>query len=167
MALNGYLRQEFFMELQDLINRRRVVLDMKATDRWAALDEVLSVLFPDGGPECDAVRTQLRNAELKRCSAVGRTVTILHCIVEKAKGIKIALGISRKGIPWNAPDGRVINLIWLMVHPESEQQTYLRLLAQAMRVCRDPDNRRKLVNAATADDVKAVIAEASTGVCSS
>lgn len=155
------------MELQGYIHRRNVLLDMKAGNRWTALEELLDAIFTRSGPNQQELLQALRSAESRKCSAVGRSVTILHIISEKVRSAVVGLGVSRKGIPWEAPDGRVVNIIWLLIHPEEKQGTYLRLLSQAMRICRDPECREKLVNAASSDEVKSLVTEAGARLCPS
>lgn len=141
------------MELLRYLAPGNIVLDMKSRDRWDAIDELLSAAFPYAGPKYEKVLRSLRDAEGKKCSAVGRSVTIIHAITEDIPDLKIVLGRSKRGISWDAPDGRVINLFWLLIHPEREQDRYLKLLAQAVRVCRDDEKRRRLIQASTPEEV--------------
>lgn len=140
------------MNLQGYLSKASIILDLEATDRWEALDEMVSLVLPRSSREYEKVSRSLRDAESKKCSAVGRSVSIIHAITEDVPGLKVVFGRSKEGIPWDAPDGRKVNLLWLLIHPEREQAEYLELLAQAVRLCRRSEVREKLRTAATAEE---------------
>jgi mannitol/fructose-specific phosphotransferase system IIA component (Ntr-type) len=148
------------MELSRFIKRERIILDMKSRDRWSALGELLEKVLPAGSPEYENVLKTLRDSESRKCSAVGRCIIIAHAVSSALKDIVVVMGRSRKGISWGAPDGRMVNIMWLFIHPAGKPDRYLELLSQTMKICRRNESWNKLVKASDADGIIEMIARA-------
>jgi mannitol/fructose-specific phosphotransferase system IIA component (Ntr-type) len=145
------------MDLHRYISKYDIISDMKARDRWAALEELLGRVLPKGSRPFDSVLHALCQADMIKCSAVGRSVTVAHAVAEEVAGLRVVFGRSKAGIPWDAPDGRTVNLLWLLVHPAREHDRYLSMLSQIVRLCREDGNRKSLLEAASARDIREVI----------
>lgn len=148
------------MELYQCISPADVILGMKARDRWEALRELLDRVFPARGAEHEAVLTALYDAEDARCSAVGRSVIVAHAVTDAVRGLKVIFGRSARAIPWDAPDGRMVHLLWLLIHSPAQHDAYLELLAQTVRLCRCDRHRNALLEAPTPEEIVSVIARA-------
>jgi PTS system nitrogen regulatory IIA component len=148
------------MELSRFIKRKRIILDMKSRDSWSALGELLEKVLPAGSPECENVLKTLRDTESRKCSAVGRCIIIAHAVSSAVKDIVVVLGRSRQGIPWRAPDGRMVNIMWLFIHPAGKPNRYLELLSQTMKICRRNETWNKLLKVSEPDEIIKMIARA-------
>lgn len=148
------------MELRQCIGPADVILGMKARDRWEALRELLERVLPARGREHGEVLSALYDAEGCRCSAVGRSVIVAHAVTNAVRGLKVIFGRSERAIPWDAPDGRMVHLLWLLIHPPAQHGAYLDILAQTVRLCRCDRHRDALLEAPTPGEVIAVIAGA-------
>lgn len=145
------------MELHQCISAANVILGMKARDRWDALKELLDTLFPSREPERLTVLRNLFAAEGHGCTAIGKSVIIAHAVTESVRGLRVVFGRSAHPIPWNAPDGLTVNLLWLLIHSPSEQDDYLEVLAQIVRLCRSTRHREELNAATTPAEVLRVV----------
>jgi len=153
------------MQLHRHIGRYGIIPDMKARDRWAALTEMLSRLLPKGSRAFKRVLGTLCRADVMKCSAVGRSVTVSHAVAKELPSLKIVFGRSKAGIPWDAPDGRTVNFLWLLVHPEQEHERYLQALSQVVRLCRDEENREKLMEAETQKEIRQILVRHGDAPC--
>jgi PTS system nitrogen regulatory IIA component len=148
------------MELYQCISPADVILGMKARDRWEALRELLDRVFPARGDEHEEVLSALYDAEGCRCSAVGRSVIVAHAVTGAVRGLKVVFGRSARSIPWDAPDGRMVNLLWLLIHSPAQHDAYLEVLSQTVRLCRCDRHRNELLAAPTTAEVLSVISRA-------
>ncbi len=148
------------MELHQCIAPADMLLGMKARDRWEALCELLDRVFPDRGPAHASVLSALYDAERARCSAIGRSVIIAHAVTDEVRGLRVVFGRSVRPIPWDAPDGCTVNILWLFVHSPAEHDAYLELLSRTVRLCRCDLHRDGLLRARCAAEVFEVLSGA-------
>ncbi len=148
------------MELHQCIVPADMLLDMKARDRWEALRELLDRVFPDRGPVHASVLSALYDAERARCSAIGRSVIIAHAVTDKMRGLRVVFGRSSRPIPWDAPDGSTVSILWLFAHSPAEHDDYLELLSQTVRLCRCDLHRTGLLRARSTAEVFEVLSKA-------
>lgn len=145
------------MELYQCISAAEVILGMKAQDRWEALKELLERIYPSRGDERLTVLRNLYAAEGHGCTAIGRSVIVAHAVTGSVRGLRVVFGRSAHSIPWNAPDGLTVNLLWLLIHSPNEQDDYLEVLAQIVRLCRCTRHREELLAATIPAEVLGVI----------
>ncbi len=141
------------MEVYKYLEKDKMVLDMKARDRLGALSELLQRVFPARTPEHEKVLRILCEAEDKRCSAVGRATIIAHAVIDGVREMELVFGRSKTGIPWDAPDGRLINLLWLFIHPLGTNELYLDALAQTVKICRRSESWKQLMELPTPEEI--------------
>jgi fructose-specific phosphotransferase system IIA component len=67
----------------------------------------------------------------------------------------VALGRSKEGIDFEALDGELVHLFFLLAAPNDQE--HLRALARLSRMLKDEDFRAKLMSAKTPADVKKII----------
>lgn len=87
-------------------------------------------------------------------TAIGSGVAIPHAKVASCKEFFIAVGILRDGgIPWDAMDGSLVRLIFLVGGPENKQTEYLKVLSALTQCVREESRRKKLLKSVTAEQV--------------
>jgi PTS system nitrogen regulatory IIA component len=91
-------------------------------------------------------------------TAIGKGVAVPHC---RAKGIKspaLLLGLSPDGVSFQAVDGRPSHVFFLLISPEDNPGSGLRLLAEiAGLVRRSRGLAAKLLKAATPQEIIGVL----------
>ncbi len=103
-----------------------------------------------------AAGTDLANIEqglLKReemgSTGFGRGIAIPHCKIEGMKEFVLALGISNKGVAFDAMDGRSVHVFCAIVGPPEDPEMHLRLLAVASRVLGAGRSRYEMLSSST------------------
>jgi len=80
----------------------------------------------------------------------------------RMKGLRDALGALvrlRTPIPFDAPDGAPVGLIFILLVPERATDQHLTILSELAQMLSDPDFREQLSSAATAADAHRLIHE--------
>ena len=85
-------------------------------------------------------------------TAMGEGLAFPHVRGVEGGGLTLALGVSRKGIPWDA-SGEVVHLVFFSVIPVAVSAFYLRLMAGLTEALSKQDNRDTLLAAATPADL--------------
>jgi len=149
------------MLLSELITRpAQIVTDLKATDRWAAIDELMAVLIATAGIPQDsaaAVAAAVREREETMSTGIGHGIGIPHAPTDRVDRAGAVLGIAHHDIDFAALDGQPVRIVLLFVVPQDQFQQHLNTLANIARVLSDAATRDRLRAAATAADVLAIV----------
>ena len=86
-----------------------------------------------------------------------RGVAIPHVRIDEILEPTIGVGVSRRGIDFDALDGEPVNVIVLFAMPSGSDKEYLGLLAQVMMSLRTDGFCEQLVACDTSGDVAAVL----------
>jgi PTS system nitrogen regulatory IIA component len=147
------------VKLHALLEEDLILSRLQARDRAGVLREMAAALSSRRAGEIDA---DLLNKLLKReelgTTAIGNGVAVPHC---RAKGIKspaLLLGLSREGVAFEAVDGKLSHVFFLLVSPEDNPGSGLRLLAAIAALTRTSKSlASKLLKAPSAVDVLKVL----------
>ncbi len=151
------------MFLHELITRpEQIVIDLQATDRWSAIDELITVLIETAEIPTDAaaaVGVAVREREQTMSTGIGHGIGIPHAPTDHVDRVEAVLGIARHAVDFSALDDQPVYIILLFVVPKEQFQEHLNTLANIARVLSDGDTRQRLRAAASATDVLAIIDE--------
>ena len=144
------------MSLSTVLPVDRIRAPLQATERIAAIDELLKEL-----PLSPDLREQVRSATLRRedevTTGIGGGVAIPHARVEGVTQPLLALGIAPGGIDFLSIDGSYVNLVFLMVSEGEQTDAHLTLLSELCSFLNDEKRRARLAAAKTADEALAAI----------
>ena len=89
------------MTLSDILTSDSIIADLKAVDRWAAIDELIDQLVAAGRialPDRNAVSTVIRRRESSMSTGIGYGIGIPHASTNLIKTVVGAFGRSRAGV---------------------------------------------------------------------
>jgi PTS system nitrogen regulatory IIA component len=147
------------VKLHALLEEDLILSRLQARDRAGVLREMAGALSSRraGGIVGALLDKLLKRADLGT-TAIGNGVAVPHC---RAKGIKspaLLLGLSREGVAFEAVDGKLSHVFFLLVSPEDNPGSGLRLLAAIAALTRTSRSlASKLLKAPTAVDVLKVL----------
>jgi mannitol/fructose-specific phosphotransferase system IIA component (Ntr-type) len=121
------------MKLRDFIVSEAIVPELAATDRDAALRELVTALAVSGAlPETavDEIVAALIKREQNGSTGFGKGVAVPHAKHAKVKKMAGTIGRSPAGIDFAALDHQPVFTVVLLLSPESQPQQHL----QAMNI---------------------------------
>jgi mannitol/fructose-specific phosphotransferase system IIA component (Ntr-type) len=151
------------MKLMDLLPRSMLIMDLKAKDKKGAIREVVQRLSTHGRlKEDDArkVERMVTKREGQGSTAIGKGLAIPH-----AKGcpqVEAVLGVfarSVTGIPFDAVDGGLVHLIFLVVSPEEQAEVHLAIMRKIATLHRDEKTLKFLTATESMDSVLEIFKE--------
>lgn len=86
-----------------------------------------------------------------------RGVAIPHVRIDEILKPTVGVGISKKGIDFEALDSEPVNIVVLFAMPSGSDKEYLGFLAQVMMTLRSPGFCEKLIECKTPGDVVSVL----------
>ena len=133
------------MKIVEFLNEKAVSADLKATTKDAALRELVEILAKAEGikNQGDLVKV-LMSRESLGSTGIGQGVGIPHAKTNAVKKLVAALGISTHGVNFDALDGELVHIFFLLVAPEDCAGPHLKGLARISRLLKDKHFRDSL-----------------------
>ena len=144
------------MLLGEILHRGVITTDLKATDSFAAIDELLDKIVEarDIAPELSGVvRDAVCARERSMATGMEDGVALPHGSTDRIRNVVGALGISKQGIEFGSLDGLPARLIILLVLPRDEFQVHVRTLAGVSHLLNEQRFRESLLHADDEDEV--------------
>jgi mannitol/fructose-specific phosphotransferase system IIA component (Ntr-type) len=132
--------------LSDLLSSVRVKVPLEATTKEAALRELVAVLADDQAiANSDDVLRVVRDRERILSTGIGHGVALPHGKSDACPDLSIAAGVTREPIEFDALDQAPVQLIFLLVGPESAAGPHIKALSRISRLVRQPELRQRLM----------------------
>jgi mannitol/fructose-specific phosphotransferase system IIA component (Ntr-type) len=76
---------------------------------------------------------------------VGGGLAVPHGVLDDGRGMVGAMGISRRGLPFDTPDGIPVHCVVVLATPPTQRRRHLEVLAALARaICTDQSVQRRL-----------------------
>jgi PTS system nitrogen regulatory IIA component len=107
---------------------------------------------------------QLVEREGRSSTALGAGIAIPHWKLHALPGVVVALGLARPPVDFAAPDGKPVDLVFLLLSPAESPATHLAALARLSRILRAPSLARRIREAGNPESVSEALREAEAGL---
>lgn len=126
------------MKILDFLDKKAIKLDLESTEKEDVLKELVDVLVQvkDIGEKKGIVRVLVEREGLGS-TGIGQGIAIPHGKTDRVGELVAVLGISRKGVNFEALDGEPVYIFFLLVAPKETAGPHLKALAQISRLLRD------------------------------
>ncbi len=153
------------MKLSDFIVSKAVIPQLNSTDRDEVINELLDALVAAGA--CDAgIRDELVKLILDRekrgSTGFGKGVAVPHVKHDKIRKMAAAIGVSQKGVDFNALDKAPVYSIVLLLSPVNKPDDHLQAMENIFSNLQKDTFRRFLRQSTTVDEIRDLIQEADT-----
>ncbi len=147
------------MTLGNLLSADAILPEMHATERYAAISELVALLVERGqiaAADRESVLVALRDREETMSTGIGFGIAIPHASSERVTKVVAAFGRSTAGIEFEALDSAPVKFVVLFVVPKDQFQTHLRTLAAIAKFLNDRGVRERLGTAANAEEILSI-----------
>ena len=147
------------MEITELITIKGVISNLRATSKKQALQDLAERAAAITGQHERAIFDVLMERERLGTTGVGNGIAIPHgklANLDRLYGLFARLG---KPINFDAIDERPVDLIFLLLAPESAGADHLKALARVSRLLRDKGTCEKLRGTDSADALYALLTD--------
>ena len=138
------------MTLASLLSENQIIPEMVATDRWQAIEEIVTRLVEEGKLDVshrDEAISSLRHREETMSTGIGFGIAIPHASCDAVPQVTACFGRSKVGIDFESLDSKPVHFIVLFLVPKEQFQTHLRTLAAIAKFLNDPAVRADLAAA--------------------
>lgn len=149
------------MKIHGLLSEGLIIPELVSRERNAVLEEIARQLKAAGkiDREKDLFEKLLQREKLGS-TAVGEGIAIPHCKLKEAESPLLSLAVSRKGVRFEALDGKPTHIFFLVVSsPENPGQSLHVLAAVAYLVRKAGSLQKRILAARNVDRILEIIRE--------
>ena len=119
------------MKIQDLLNKKVILLDLQATTKEAAIDEMINSLVDNGVvTDFDVFKAGIMAREAQTSTGLGDGIAMPHSKNAAVKEATVLFAKSNKGVDYESLDGQPTDLFFMIAAPEGANDTHLAALAE-------------------------------------
>src|SRR5438046_3134207 len=148
------------MNLADILSPEQIIPELRAANRWEAIDELIENLVATGKikPEHrEAITAVVRKRETSMSTGIGFGIGIPHASTDLIYEVIGALGRSTRGVNFDALDNQPVNLVMLFLVPQGQFQKHLHTLANIAKLLHKAEFRQALETAPDAETMFKII----------
>lgn len=150
------------MRIQDLLKKEVMIMDLKATSKEAAIDEMITSLVDNGVvTDFDTFKKGIMNREAQTSTGLGDGIAMPHSKNAAVKDATVLFAKSANGLDYEALDGQPTYLFFMIAAPDGANDTHLAALAELSKYLLKPGFADKLKAAQSPADVIATFDAAS------
>lgn len=148
------------MNLGDILHEDQIIIDLRAANRWEAIDELIGLLVTQGKikPEHrEQIAAVVKKRENTMSTGIGYGIGIPHASTDLIYDVVGAFGRSKSGVQFDALDNMPVKLVMLFLVPQGQFQKHLHTLANIAKLLHNKDFRNALENAPDAAAMMRII----------
>ncbi len=136
------------MRILDSLKEGAIVAELNATDKKGVLSELTASLADASGVKQEELLRVLLERERLGSTGIGGGIAIPHGKLKPLQSMLMGFGRSRKGVDFDAMDGKPTHLFFLLLAPEDSTGGHLKMLARISRLLKNTVFKERLMNAA-------------------
>lgn len=149
------------MDIRELLLKDVMIMDLKATTKEAAIDEMITKYHEQGViDDVTTYRNDILKREAESTTGIGEGIAMPHAKDSAVKRATVLFAKSEQGIDYDALDGQPVYLFFMIAAPEGANNTHLQALAALSSLLINPDFVASLKQAKTPDEVQQLFGDA-------
>lgn len=134
------------MNLVDVFRREYIKIPLEKNTKTDVIKELVEVLTQHQAiRKSDGIIQAVFDREEIMTTGVGNGVAIPHCKHKESRNFAIALGVHPQGIDFDSIDKKPAQIIFLLVGPEDQPGTHIKLLSRISRIISKDEVREKVL----------------------
>ncbi len=148
------------MKITEYLVPEAIIPSLRSSDKEGAIKEIVEALARAGlVKNVDQTVGALLEREKLGSTGIGQNIAVPHAKSEEVKNLVLGVGISEKGVDFDALDGDLVNIIFLVIAPVDATGLHLKVLARIARLLKDKVFRNSLRNCKTVEKIYETIKE--------
>ena len=141
------------MRITELLKKESIELGVKVSGKEEAIDKLIGLMAAGGRLNDKAgYKEGILAREALGSTAVGEGIAIPHAKVAAVKEPGLAAMVVPDGVDYEAFDGSLANLIFMIAAPEGEADVHLEALSRLSTLLMDPDFKNDLTHAESKEE---------------
>lgn len=145
------------MRITDLMIKETMIMDLRATTKEGAIDELIASLAASGRINDQVLfKEMILKREGESSTGIGGGIAMPHAKTTAVNEPTVVFAKSTRGVDYESLDGEPAHLFFMIAAPEGAANTHLRTLAALSKLLIDSDFIEKLMNTTNPDEVSAL-----------
>jgi len=140
-----------------------VVRELESENKYEAIREVVlraPVFQQIDGLDLEHFAQIVIRRERELSTGFGHGVAVAHGRTPAVDDSYVALGVSRSGIDYDAPDDLPVHLLFVVANHPEQQMDYLKIISTLACLCRNDAFRQELLSSVCQDEIEAKLGTA-------
>lgn len=149
------------MDIRELLLKDVMIMDMHATTKDEAIDELVHKYAEQGVINDEALyKKDIIKREAESTTGIGDGIAMPHAKDKAVQRATVLFAKSEAGVDFDALDGQPVHLFFMIAAPEGANNTHLAALAALSSLLIDPELVGKLKKATTPEEVQQLFGDA-------
>ncbi len=148
------------MDLKHVLGPNSIVLHLKGSTKEEIIDELLSTAQKAGKiKDFDAARRSILEREGRMSTGMKHGIAIPHGKTDTVDDIVACIGISDKGVDFEALDDEPCRIFIMTLSPANQTGPHLQFLAEVSLLFKSPEKRAAIIASKTPEEVIEILTE--------
>lgn len=143
-------------QIADLLSPSSIVLELDVASKARLFEAIGGVFSRNGNLDTATIATSLAAREKLGSTGLGQGIAIPHGRIKGLKQARGAFARLREPVAFDAPDGKPVSQVFVLLVPEQATDLHLQLLSELAQMFSEKAFREKLAAAASAEDLLAL-----------
>lgn len=146
------------MRIHDLLDESVVKVRLESIDKEECFEEMIDLLVRSGRvTDRHGALEAILHREEQGTTGIGQGIAIPHGKHPSITGLVAALGVSQKGIEFDAVDNEPVHLVFMLLAKNNDPGPHIQALAEISRLLLVPGFYRKIIETGTAREILEII----------
>ncbi len=146
------------MEIKDLLKKDLMILDLKASTKMEAIDEMIARLKEKNIISDEVVfKDLILKREEKSSTGLGEGIAMPHAKTSVVNTPSVLFARSNKGVDYDALDGEPVHIFFMIAASEGAHDLHIETLAKLSKMLLNDDFTKGLMTCETPDEVYALV----------
>ncbi|WP_099974708.1 PTS fructose transporter subunit IIABC [Lactobacillus terrae] len=143
------------MDLKQLLSKDAMIMDLKATNKEEAIDEMINKYYEVGViNDKEIYKEDILKREAQSSTGIGDGIAMPHARDKAVQRATVLFAKSEKGIDYDSLDGKPAYLFFMIAAPDGADNLHLQALASLSSLLINPTLVENLKKAQTPDEVQ-------------
>ncbi|MDD5069816.1 MAG: cation:proton antiporter [Candidatus Omnitrophica bacterium] len=150
---NYSIKKRKQVSILEYFSARGIVGSVKTNSRDNAIEELCAIAVNQSDLDNEIIRDAVLKRENEMGTAIEEGIAVPHARLAEIKRPLVIFGKSREGIEWNAPDGKPIHFIFLILTHHDDYDTQVQILSFIATAMREEKVRESLMNSSSETEI--------------
>ncbi|MCB0278440.1 MAG: PTS sugar transporter subunit IIA [Calditrichaeota bacterium] len=142
------------MKLSEQLNQNLIQLKLSGKSKYQVIEDMVNFIYKnEPSIDKDIVLRDVIEREQYLSTGLENGLAVPHGKTTGTKRLIICLGICKEGIDFDSLDGKLSQIIFLLISPKDTSGPHIQALAQIARDLKNKTVRDRLIKAENADQI--------------
>ncbi len=147
-------KEELEFDLMQFIKPEQICTTLESDTKNDLIKELVGKLQKSGAvAESDNVLSEVMEREKSMTTALGEGIAMPHARTEAVSEVTAFIGISQKGVDFDALDKKPVHIFVLILSPKNDSGPHLQFLAEMTKLLANEEVRKKVIAETSNDDL--------------